>query len=118
MSVKHPALRSLRTLARRPAWSAAVVLVLALGSGLAGAVGGVAHGTLVRPLPYRDDGRLVAVFTVERQGSEARNPSTPAAFHEWQRGSALLQTMTAARPKRNSFNWLREQNVQSDHPVR
>ena len=95
----HPALRPLRALARRPAWSAAVVLVLALGSGLAGAVGGVAHGTLVRPLPYLEDHRLVALFTVERQGSEPRNATAPANYLDWKRGSRLLRDMTAARPK-------------------
>ena len=99
MPAIHPALRPLRALGRRPAWSAAVVLVLALGSGLAGAVGGVAHGTLVRPLPYRADHRLVALFTVERQGSEPRNPSTPARYFDWKRESRLLREMTAARPK-------------------
>jgi putative ABC transport system permease protein len=94
---------TLRALSRRPAWAAAVVLVLALGSGVAGAVGGAAWSTLVRPLPYAADDRLVAVFTVERDGTEARNPSTPADYFDWRRRCTSLRETTAARPR--TFTW-------------
>src|SRR3954466_7757685 len=43
-------------------WSAAAaVLVAALGTGLNTAVLAIAYGVLVRPLPYRDPSRLVAL---------------------------------------------------------
>ncbi|HEY7058098.1 MAG TPA: hypothetical protein VH458_16290, partial [Vicinamibacterales bacterium] len=40
-------------------FAAAAVLVAALGTGLNTAVFTIAYGVLVRPLPYRDPGRLV-----------------------------------------------------------
>jgi putative ABC transport system permease protein len=98
MSIAHLPV-TLRSLARRPGWTAAVVLVLALGSGVAGAVGAVAWATLLRPLPYADPGRLVALFAVERQGSEPRNPTSPADFLDWKRRCGDLRAMSAAFPK-------------------
>jgi putative ABC transport system permease protein len=56
-------LDELKTAARRlldDRWfAAAAVLVAALGTGLNTAVFTIAYGVLVRPLPYRDPGRLV-----------------------------------------------------------
>jgi putative ABC transport system permease protein len=53
---------ALRTCARDPAFSAVVVLTLALGIGATTAVFTIVNGVLLRPLPYRDPSRLVMVF--------------------------------------------------------
>ena len=52
----------LRTLRRRPAFAAAATLAIALGIGSTTAMFSVVDGVLLRPLPYADAGRLVAVF--------------------------------------------------------
>jgi predicted permease len=54
-----------RTLLRSPAFSAWVVLLLALGIGATTAVWSVVHGVLLRPLPYAAPERLVQVFETE-----------------------------------------------------
>jgi predicted permease len=58
-----------RALARRPAWAAMVVATLALGLGGAIAVGSVAYGVLLRPLPYAESDRLIRLYEVGAAGN-------------------------------------------------
>src|SRR5689334_16457292 len=57
-----------RTLRRSSAWATGVVLTLALGIGLATAVYTVADTLLLRPLPVRDQDRLVVLWGVTPDG--------------------------------------------------
>ena len=50
-----------RVLRLQPAFSAVAILTLALGIGATTAVFTVVYGVLLRPLPYRDPGRLVTL---------------------------------------------------------
>src|ERR1019366_453549 len=71
-----------RTLARAPVFSGVAVLTLALGIGASTAVFSVADAVLVRGLPYRDAGRLMAVYEAD-EGGHFRVPSFPT-FEDWQ----------------------------------
>ncbi|HEX7138490.1 MAG TPA: hypothetical protein VF219_11610, partial [Vicinamibacterales bacterium] len=51
-----------RSLIARPAFAAVVVVTLALGIGVNGAVFALVDGALWRSLPYRDPWRLVFVW--------------------------------------------------------
>ena len=51
-----------RLLRRQPAFTVVAMLTLALGIGTTTAVFTVVNGVLLRPLPYRDPGRLVMLF--------------------------------------------------------
>ena len=51
-----------RLLRRQPAFTVVAILTLALGIGTTTAVFTVVNGVLLRPLPYRDPGRLVMLF--------------------------------------------------------
>jgi hypothetical protein len=55
-----------RNAARRPAFTALVVLTLALGIGVNSAVFALVDAVLLRPLPYKDPARLTFVWAPSR----------------------------------------------------
>jgi predicted permease len=89
---------ALRTLRRSPGFAAAAILTLALGIGANTAIFSVVRGVLLRPLEYGEADRLVAIFASEREGSEPRNPSSPANFLDIRERSRTLEQVTAATP--------------------
>jgi putative ABC transport system permease protein len=58
---------AVRQLAKRPAFTAAAALTLALGIGTSTAIFSVANGVLLRPLPYADPDRLVMLWETTPQ---------------------------------------------------
>jgi len=62
----HHALRILR---RSPGFTAVSVITLTLAIGATTAIFSVVYGVLLRPLPYNDPGRIMAVFEVTNQGA-------------------------------------------------
>jgi predicted permease len=55
---------AIRTLRRRPTFTAAVVLTLALGIGTSSAVFSLLNAALIRPMPFKDPSRLVMLWGV------------------------------------------------------
>ena len=71
---------ALRQLGKNPGFTAVAVLTLALGIGVTTAIFSVVYGVLLRPLPYPDPNRIMAVFEVTSKGRPARisEPKSPA----------------------------------------
>jgi putative ABC transport system permease protein len=62
----------LRQLRKNPGATAVMVFTLALAIGATTAIFSVVYGVLLRPLPYTDSNRIMAVFEVNSQGRWSR----------------------------------------------
>src|SRR5207247_9019462 len=62
----------LRMLRKNPGATAVMVFTLALGIGATSAIFSVVYGVLLRPLPYTDSNRIMAVFEVTSKGRPSR----------------------------------------------
>src|SRR6476469_5820508 len=89
--VRHGA----RGLCRRPGFSLAVILTLALGIGGNTAVFSVVDQLLLRPLPYPDGDQLVVVE--ETVGANPHADVSPANWLDWQRESRAFRRFAAWR---------------------
>ena len=63
---------ALRQLRKTPGFTAVTVITLALGIGATTAIFSVVYGVLLRPLPYPDPSRIMAVFEVNTKGTWSR----------------------------------------------
>ena len=93
----------IRMLLKRPAFSAVVILVLALGIGATTAIFSVVNGVLLRPLPYPEPDRLMTVFFASERGSrpEGINTVTGPDYVEWRNqchSCAEMAAHTGAQP--------------------
>jgi putative ABC transport system permease protein len=79
-----------RTLLRMPMFTVITVGVLALGIGANTAIFGVVDAVLLRPLAYRDSGRLVAILM------NGENPVSVANYIDWRDQSHSFAAMGAA----------------------
>ena len=87
---------AVRRLVREPAFTAIVVITLALGIGATTTIFSVIDGVLLRPLPYRDADRLLTVWQWSKSKGIEEAPS-PANFLDWRDASRLMD-LAAAEP--------------------
>src|SRR5579872_4357583 len=73
----------LRALVRAPAYTASVVLVMALGIGANASVFAALDQTVFRALPYRDPGRLVVLWEDFSAFGRPRARVSPQTFLDW-----------------------------------
>jgi predicted permease len=81
---------TLRLAIKAPVFTALTVLALALGIGATTAIFAVVNGVLLRSLPYRDDARLVNVWTFNTRENQPRYPLSPANFLDLQKSNTTL----------------------------
>src|SRR5215207_7365835 len=91
----HEVRYAARTLLKRPAFTGAAVLCLALGIGANTAIFSVVNAVLLRPLPYREPGRLVGVWEWNVERERERNVVSPANYLDWRAQNTVFEEMAA-----------------------
>ncbi|MBS1805855.1 MAG: ABC transporter permease [Acidobacteria bacterium] len=91
-----------RTLSRTPGFSIIAVLIMALCIGAATSLFTIVRSVLLRPLPFRDPGRLVMLYEFHR-GAEAGTqdsryrPVAPGDFYDWREKTNGFEDMAIMR---------------------
>ncbi|MGA9244804.1 MAG: ABC transporter permease [Silvibacterium sp.] len=84
-----------RTLGRTPGFTVVAVLVMALGIGANTALFTVVRSVLLKPLPYKDPNRLVALCECMRGRvcDDNRGGIAPGSFAEWRKASKSFEQL-------------------------
>ena len=80
-----------RTLRKSPAFMTVVVLSLAVGIGANSTIFSVLNALLYRPLPYRDPGRLMAIWETETGRPNDEEPPAIADGADWRKQSQVFE---------------------------
>lgn len=84
-----------RLLWKTPFVSILALLALALGIGATVAIFTVVDAVLIRPLPFRDSERLLAIYERNPAQNKFKLFVAPANFREWQQQSRTVEQMAA-----------------------
>jgi putative ABC transport system permease protein len=86
---------ALRTLIKTPAFTAIAITTIALGIAANTAIFSVVNAVLLRPLPFREESRIVKVSTTSRD--EAESNHSAGDFLDLQRDNRTLETLAGYR---------------------
>jgi len=86
---------ALRLMRMRPAFTALVVLTLGFGIGANAAVFTVINAVLLRPLPFAEPARLMAVWESDQATRKPRNAVAPANFKDWREQTRAFEEVAA-----------------------
>uniref|UniRef100_Q01SG7 ABC transporter permease n=1 Tax=Solibacter usitatus (strain Ellin6076) TaxID=234267 RepID=Q01SG7_SOLUE len=84
-----------RLLGKAPEFTAAALLALALGMGATTAIFSVVDTVLLKPLPFRDPGRLLVVWEKNPSQNRFKLFVAPANFLAWRKESRSVDQMAA-----------------------
>jgi putative ABC transport system permease protein len=72
-----------RQIRKRPGFSAAAILTLAIGVGATAAVFAVVDAVVLRPLPYPNADRLYSIYEFNTRSNIGRTRATPLNYIDW-----------------------------------
>ena len=85
----------IRMLSKNPGFAIIAVLTLALGIGANTAIFSVVNAELLRPLPFRDSGRLVSVATGNSRMHSSNGSTSYPDFMDWRSQNQVFDKMAA-----------------------
>ena len=88
-----------RTLLRSPEFAFVSVLIMALGIGATTSLFTMVRAVLLRPLPFRDSGKLVMLYEHYRhtKGGDGFNAVAPGDYRDWRSQTHGFEDMAAMR---------------------
>jgi predicted permease len=94
-----------RTLLRSPEFAIVSVLVMALGIGATTSLFTMVRAVLLRPLPFRDSGKLVMLYEHFRQnkGGDGFNAVAPGDYRDWRSQTHGFEELAAVRGVRTQL---------------
>lgn len=96
MSIFQDLRYAFRMLAKSPWMTCAALVTLALGIGATTAIFSVINGVLLRPLPYKDPERLVALWQSNPQTKTPRLPASAPNLADWREQSQSFESMSGS----------------------
>jgi putative ABC transport system permease protein len=86
---------AIRTLVKKPGFTAVVVITLALGIGANTAIFSVVNGVLLQPLPFKDSHRLVSVMEFNPKSFKEPIGASFPDFKDWAEQNQVFQHIAA-----------------------
>jgi putative ABC transport system permease protein len=102
---------ALRQLLKNPGFTTLAVMTLALGIGANTALFSVVNGVLLRPLPFRQQARLVTLWESSPAQGVEQQAVSPPNFAEWQAQNSAFEEM-AFWTGPSDFNLVTEDGVE------
>lgn len=96
---------AVRGLWRNPGFAIAVALTLGICIGLNTAVFSIIESILLRPLPFRDADRLVAIWSVPKEQTRRRMSASGPEFVDYTEQSHSLERLASVLP-RFTYTWI------------
>lgn len=85
---------ALRFLRRSPSFSAAIILILALGIGANSAVFSAMDAVVLRPLPFPDAYQLLVIYQQDVKNRDANHFVAPVRLEDWNRWNLTFQSIS------------------------
>ena len=86
---------SLRTMAKKPGFTAVAIIIMALGIGANTAIFSLVRAVLLRPLPFANPERLVIVCEDASFVGFPKNTPAPANYMDWKARNEVFEDMAA-----------------------
>src|SRR5690242_4700834 len=84
-----------RMLAKNPGFTAVAALALALGIGANTAIFSVVNGVLLRPLPFPDSNRLMALYEIDHRRANYPSSVSFPDFFDWRAQNHTFERLAA-----------------------
>ncbi|MCI0414317.1 ABC transporter permease [bacterium] len=86
---------SIRTVRKRPGFTAIIILILALGTGANTAIFSIVHAVLIQPLPFPEFNKLVRLWEIDRTARADLKMTSVSNLIDWRERNRTLEGIAA-----------------------